>query len=653
MRSDIDFKTLFETARDAIMLLDEKGFIACNRSTLNLFGCTSIEEFCSFHPAQLSPELQPSGRTSLSLSKEHIAQAYAKGERRFEWLHHRLGDGSLFDAEVTLTLIPHQPRPLLQAIVRDISEQKGLKSTLQTKIDLLEKGPVAVFRWRLSEGWPVEYVSSNVEVVLGISYHALRDNAVRFSDFIHPEDLTRIDSEVSDYLAQKEHSFHQEYRMLSSRGEIWVEDFSIVDYNEEGRALGINGYLLDISAKKKIEALNAHLLNYDPLTALPNRQRLSRDIEAKPPHSCALFNIDDFTEINDFFGMRIGDSIIIQVGSYLQSLGYKPYRLGGDEFGILFYEEFTISQIEHKIHTILEMISEHGFMAEDQEINVSMTAGIALGSHKVINRADIALHLAKEKKLQLAFYEENENIENRYRRNIEMTTSIKKAILDERIICHYQPIFDLATKSVQKYEALVRMIDEEGNLVPPGNFLFIAKKTKLYQQITKEVIKHACATFRYQSHAFSINLSATDLLDPTTVQEIIKNIVKTGTASRVVFEILESEGIENYDEVALFIAQVKSLGAKIAIDDFGTGYSNFENILKLNVDFIKIDGSLIKNITTNPKHAIIVETIVEFAKKIGAKTIAEFVADDATYEEIERMGIDFAQGYFIGKPEPI
>ncbi len=429
MRSDFDFKTLFETNRDAVMLLDENGFIGCNQSTLLLFGCSSEEEFCSFHPAQLSPELQPSGRSSLSLSKEHITQAYAKGKRHFEWLHRKPNDGSLFDAEVTLLLIPHQPRPLLQAIVRDITEQKRLKSALQTKIDLLEKGPVAVFRWQLSEGWLIEYVSSNVEEVLGIRYHALRDNAVRFSDFIHPEDLEYISSEVSGYLAQKERSFYQEYRMVGRRGEIWVEDFSIVDYDEQGHALGINSYLLDISAKKKIEELNFYLLNYDSLTALPNRQRLSRDIEARAPKSCVLFNIDDFTEINDFFGMRIGDSIIIQVGNYLQLLGYKPYRLGGDEFGILFYEELSISQIEHKVQTILEMINEHSYMAEDQAINIYMTAGIALGNLKVVNRADIALHLAKEKKLRLAFYEENENIESRYRHNIEMTTSIKKAIM--------------------------------------------------------------------------------------------------------------------------------------------------------------------------------------------------------------------------------
>ncbi|MDD4950096.1 EAL domain-containing protein, partial [Sulfuricurvum sp.] len=131
---------------------------------------------------------------------------------------------------------------------------------------------------------------------------------------------------------------------------------------------------------------------------------------------------------------------------------------------------------------------------------------------------------------------------------------------------------------------------------------------------------------------------------------IIKTITETGTASRIVFEILESEGIENYDEVTQFITQVKALGAKIAIDDFGTGYSNFENILKLNVDYIKIDGSLIRELSGNRRHHIIVETIIDFAQKIDAKTIAEFVSDELIYDTIKEMGVDYSQGYFTGKP---
>jgi EAL domain-containing protein (putative c-di-GMP-specific phosphodiesterase class I) len=137
------------------------------------------------------------------------------------------------------------------------------------------------------------------------------------------------------------------------------------------------------------------------------------------------------------------------------------------------------------------------------------------------------------------------------------------------------------------------------------------------------------------------------------VQEIIKTITTTGTASRIIFEILESEGIENYEEVAHFIDQVKALGAKISIDDFGTGYSNFENVLKLNVDYVKIDGSLIQGITGNSRHNIIVDSIVDFARKIGAQTIAEFVSDKAIYEAVIKHGIDYSQGYYTGKPDSL
>jgi EAL domain-containing protein (putative c-di-GMP-specific phosphodiesterase class I) len=197
------------------------------------------------------------------------------------------------------------------------------------------------------------------------------------------------------------------------------------------------------------------------------------------------------------------------------------------------------------------------------------------------------------------------------------------------------------------------MIDEEGNIIPPLQFLPIAKKTKLYPRITKEVIHQACHLFSTRSEKFSVNVSIDDIRDPSTVQKIITTLTQTGTASQIIFEILESEGIENYQEVAQFIGIVKALGAKIAIDDFGTGYSNFEHILKLDVDYIKIDGSLIREITDNLRHRIIVETIVDFSKKIGAKTIAEFVSDEAIYTAIKEIGVDYSQGYYTGKPEPL
>ncbi|MDP3265656.1 MAG: EAL domain-containing protein [Sulfuricurvum sp.] len=436
-----------------------------------------------------------------------------------------------------------------------------------------------------------------------------------------------------------------------SNGEIFPEWMSITAIVDEHHI--INNYLAvfsDLSELRESQIKQVELAFYDQLTSLPNRQKIVADMDENKPNACALFNIDDFKEINDFFGIDAGDSILFQVGQWLIEMGFTPYRTGGDEFAILFYDYTTWTQLHHQITTLMDMLEEKIFIVSDQTFSVRMSIGVAMGMGKLLTRADIALHRAKEKKIPIALYEEDENIEEIYRTNIAMASSIRKALANQRIICHYQPIINLKTGNIDKYETLVRMIDENGEMIPPMVFLPIAKKTKVYSQITREVIYQACSLFSTRSESFSINLSDSDIRDPYTVQEIIKTIIKTETASRIVFEILESEGIENYEEVASFINQVKSLGAKISIDDFGTGYSNFENVLKLNVDYIKIDGSLIQGITANSRHNIIVDSIVDFAHKIGAQTVAEFVSDEAIYEAVKKHGIDHAQGYYTGKP---
>lgn len=391
----------------------------------------------------------------------------------------------------------------------------------------------------------------------------------------------------------------------------------------------------------------------DRLTGLPNRYRLQERLHNKDLSALAIVNVDDFQEVNDFFGIAIGDELLTQIGNWLSSLSTPCYRLGGDEFALTFTGSLTQSELEHRLQVLQKLLDEKIFEAEGESVNIRMTIGAAFGHEKILTRADIALHYAKQHKKPIAFYDQVAGIEEQYRSNLAMASTVRKALFEGRVICHFQPIAGLESGEVEKYETLVRMIDEDGEMIPPLDFLPIAKKTKLYPQITRTVVAQACHRFKDRDEEFSVNLSDSDMRDPHTVSEIIETITRTRTASRIVFEILESEGIENYEEVTRFIARVKALGAKIAIDDFGTGYSNFENILKLGVDYIKIDGSLIRGIGENTRHRIIVETIVDFAGKIGARTIAEFVGDKEAYLAIKELGIDYAQGYFIGKPAPL
>ncbi|MDD5716448.1 MAG: EAL domain-containing protein [Sulfuricurvum sp.] len=409
---------------------------------------------------------------------------------------------------------------------------------------------------------------------------------------------------------------------------------------------------LEITVKQKTLELEKQYY-FDRLTGLPNRYRLQEILMSGKHTALAILNLDDFKEVNDFFGITIGDEVLIQIGSWLKEISDNCYRLGGDEFALVFYDLVNQDELEHRLSLLIKLLEEKTFLVHEESLNIRVSIGVAMGNEKVLTRADIALHFAKENKKQIAFYNQVEGMEEQYRLNLTMASSIRKALFDHRIICHYQPIHNLHTGSIEKYETLVRMVDEDNHLIAPLLFLPIAKQTKLYPQITLEVIYQACTLFAARTEEFSVNLSDSDIRNPHTVSEIIKIITATGTASRIVFEILESEGIESFDEVSRFIAQVKTLGAKIAIDDFGTGYSNFENILKLNVDYIKIDGSLIREINVNERHRIIVETIIDFAQKINAQTIAEFVTDEETYTTLRDLHVDYSQGYFTGKPEPL
>ncbi len=424
-------------------------------------------------------------------------------------------------------------------------------------------------------------------------------------------------------------------------------------YDENGKLIGIIGMGRDITSETILEEENYKLTYYDLLTKLPNRQKLLLDILKTNPKACIIFNIDGFREVNDFFGIYNADKILQEVGNRFFSNRLKAYRVGGDEFAITFHDNLSNDELKAKAFEILSMLQDKEYLIEDKTISLGFSAGIAKASNRLLSKTDIAVNMAKSSHENIFIYNEDEKIEEKYKDNINMAYEIKKALAEDRIICYYQPIVDVQNGDILAYETLVRLKDTNGNIVLPFKFLHFSKKIKLYHKISQKVILNACTTFKRKRDFFSINLSIDDIKNQETVDFIIKTIKRTRTAPRVTFEILESEGIENYDEVLDFINKIKALGAKIAIDDFGSGYSNFEHLLKLNVDYIKIDGSLIKNITSNEKHKIIVETISSFAKKIGIKTVAEFVETKDILNKLKELEIDFAQGYHIGESQEL
>ncbi|WP_256679193.1 EAL domain-containing protein [Pseudomonas sp. AOB-7] len=413
------------------------------------------------------------------------------------------------------------------------------------------------------------------------------------------------------------------------------------------------------SAMRQLEASYT-----DPLTQLPNRARLLLDLGRTPRPSLILLNLDAFKEINGFYGHACGDQILRHLGAQLdQHLRLAPgearlYRLTADEFAVLLPRQ-SGEQLEARMSELSAFIQRQRLDWQGQEIGfnatlsaASLSAGEARqGRDNLLASAAIALKLARLQQKNHLLYDPALKIREEYEQNLLWANKVKAALQDDRLLPYFQPIRDNHSGSIGKFECLVRMRDDDGQVINPGRFLGVAKKIRLHRQITWVMLEKCLERFRELPYEFSINLSYEDLTDPQLSQAIKLKLQQSGIAPRVIFEILESEGIDNYSQVHAFIEEVKALGCRIAIDDFGSGYSNFEHLLRLNVDLIKIDGSLIRQLDSDPNAYAVAQGIVQFARSLKMQTVAEFVHSAAVQEKVLALGIDYSQGQHIGMPQ--
>ena len=404
----------------------------------------------------------------------------------------------------------------------------------------------------------------------------------------------------------------------------------------------------------------------DLLTGLPNRNQLLVDLKVAVKPIIFYLNIDDFSGFNDFYGSTIGDAVLLNLAETLEQLRttqhFKLYKLQSDQF-ILLFQEGYLSKKNFKefffdlLVTIEERISNIN-LENQNRISISVTGGVATyyahdNYQKLIVYANIARKKAQEAHKKFLLFDHSMRKSEDYAQNIEWIKKIKEAIDEDRITTYFQPILDNQTTEIVKYETLVRMLDKEGEPVPTWTFLEIAQKAKLYPQVTQIVINKAFETFEnLPSFEFSINLTIDDILSKTTTNFIYEKLKNYENAHNVIFEITESEEVSDYRIINEFIERVKKYGVKIAIDDFGSGYANFEHIINIDADFIKIDGSLIKNINEDKNAKIITEAIISFSKKLGRKTITEFVHSEEVYDIVKDLGADYSQGYYFGVPSP-
>lgn len=403
----------------------------------------------------------------------------------------------------------------------------------------------------------------------------------------------------------------------------------------------------------------------DPLTQIFNRNYLE-EIKSSlnlNNYAIAMLDLDKFKVINDTYGHKAGDYVLLESASIVKkSLRDNDIviRYGGEEFLIFLYVRGNIQSAIKICDRIRNSIQKHSFIFEEQDMLVTTSIGLnttpfeAKDLADAIKLADAKLYLAKRngRNQVVASTLKDKDIELEDSK-IKDISFVKKALTDERVVCYFQPIYDIDTKKIIKYEALVRIIDIDGSVISPFFFLPHIEHTNIHFRLTKEIFRICFEQIRKTGKPLSININYSDLINLDIENLIIENLKDDKQlSSKVTFEILESDEIENIELFTKKIKLLHSLGASVSIDDFGSGYSNFKTVLDMEANYLKIDGTLVKNIDKDEKSYKVVKNIIQFAKDAQMKTIAEFVHSKEVYDKLVELNVDFVQGYYICEPKP-
>ena len=412
---------------------------------------------------------------------------------------------------------------------------------------------------------------------------------------------------------------------------------------------------LENELKKQREEHDKKLF-FDDLTGLYSRYSFFEDIKNIITPIVFIVDINKFKVINQIYGTNSGTKVLKEFANLLldftKNSTYKVYRLSADEFIIRDdVESINAEKYEKDMDDFFETLDNFTIDIGNDAISIDVTIGISTSQEDVFECAKIALEYAKLHKKQYAMYSKAIDKRDEEQNALLWKSRTKSAIEDDRVVAVYQPIVD-KDANVVKYETLMRLRDEQRTeLIAPFYFLNTAIQTGLYNTLSSNIIFDGLHFLEKTKYDLSFNFTYGDIINKSFLEEIELFFKKTpDLGKRAIFEITENEIIEDYAVMRKFIKRFRSYDIRFAIDDFGSGFSNFEYILEIEPDYLKIDGSLIKDIDTNEKSYVLVNAIVDFSHRLGIKVIAEYVHSNEIFQMLKKLDVDEYQGYFFDKP---
>jgi len=411
---------------------------------------------------------------------------------------------------------------------------------------------------------------------------------------------------------------------------------------------------LENSVTEKVKELQNQYIT-DGLTKLPNRFALKEDSIKASKQTLILININNFELINNTFGRDLGDQVLIKVASKLQSFSneeFKLYKLDSDEFAFL-TNSISIDNAKKLVDTIRSYFEQNSIEIKSLELYILFSIAIEYGKKNItLKNASIAIsRLKAEGKSNLCINENNKEYSKQQKDNLYWMKQLKTCLKNDQLVPFFQPIVNMKTNEIYKYEALARIILNNNDIVLPSHFIKAAYFAGLGSKITKVMIDKSLSMIQNSSKSISFNITQEDLEEKYLIDYLHAKTKQYNINNKqITLEILETISADSADKSLGQLKELKALGYKISIDDFGAEMSNFSRLINLNVDYIKIDGSFIKDIDKNKSLLPIVETMKSFADKIDAKVIAEFIHNESVLQIIKEIDIDYGQGYHISKP---
>lgn len=668
--SEAKFRTVAETASDAILTVDGEGkIIFVNAATEKIFGYRA-DEMVGQNLTLIIPE---------QMRDKHLRRMLRNiqtNQRKFSWKTVEIPgvhkDGYEIPLEFSFAEFFREGRRFFTSVIRDVTERKKAEEAIRDSEarfrDLFENANDLIYTHDLQGNFTS--LNRAGEIITGYS----REEALRLniSQVVSPEHL-KVAQEMMHHKLQGTPPTSYELEIIAKNGKrVTLEISTRLIYRDE-IPVGVQGIARDITERKLVEEQLQYNALYDTLTDLPNRTHFMKQLtlaveraklEKRFRFAVLFLDIDRFKIINDSLGHFIGDKLLVGIAERLK-LCVRPSdviaRLGGDEFTILLTIKEDIDAIQ--VAERLQQKLSKPFLLDNYEVFTSASIGIIISDEvrrkpeEYLRDADTAMYRAKE--AGKARYEVFDN--RMHLRNINLLkveTDMRRAIERGEFKAHYQPIIALGTGQIREFESLIRWEHPERGMIPPNEFISIAEETGLIVPIGRWILEESCRQLKEwqdcctaENLSISVNLSAKQLMHPSLIGQVGDILRKTGLDPEFLkLEVTESTVMEHAETALKVLSQLRRLGVRLSTDDFGTGFSSLSYLHRFPFDRLKIDRSFINTMDQDTKSGEIVRTILMLAQNLNIETVAEGVETRQQLVQLQELGCNFGQGYLFSKP---